>query len=84
MPVMGSFSDESQQSTLGPNAFVCEFCGAPCSEGERMSLEIPLAEEGYQQFFVHWKCMSRAVHEQMMLLDVEEYEQNLLNTRSQT
>lgn len=52
----------------------CGICAQRCAPGDRVSVELRLATGGTQHFFVHWQCLRTAVHPEVVLHDVDDYQ----------
>jgi len=55
----------------------CAICAETCAEGQRVSVQLALADGDGQQFFVHWQCLRGVLNEDCHLLDVDGYEQGI-------
>ena len=55
----------------------CAICAQRCAPGDRVSVELRLADGSPQHLFAHWQCLRGALHAQVPLLDVDAYQHNL-------
>lgn len=55
----------------------CGICALRCAPGDRVSIDLRLADGGAQHFFVHWHCLRSVLHPDVALLDVDAYQHSL-------
>ena len=54
----------------------CAICGLRCAPGDRVTIELRLADGSPQHLFVHWQCLRNTLHADVALLEVDAYQHN--------
>lgn len=56
---------------------LCGICALRCAPGDRVSVELRLADGGPQHLFVHWQCLRNVLHAEVPMQDVDAYQHSL-------
>lgn len=56
---------------------LCGICALRCAPGDRVSMELLLADGSAQHLFAHWQCLRNTLHADVAMQDVDAYQHNL-------